>query len=65
MSKNKIRSNDTNLQHEALARAQMFERLGEAQEIRRMKNYASAARLSREAERKVYMARLSLARALM
>lgn len=65
MSKNKIRSNDMNLQNEALARAQMSERLGEAQEIRRMKNYASAARLSREAERKVYMARLSIARALM
>ncbi|MDP3891737.1 hypothetical protein [Nocardioides sp.] len=65
MSKNKIRSTDMNLQHEALSRAQTSERLGEAQEIRRMQTIAAAARLSREAERKVYMARLSIARALM
>lgn len=65
MTKNKIRSTDMNLQNEALARAQMSERLGEAQERNRRAQLARAIRASREAERKAQQARLMIARALM
>ena len=53
-----------NLMHEDLARAQMSERLGEAQELRRGHNLVRARRLSRKAERAAQQARLALARAL-
>ena len=39
------------MQHEALARAQMSERLGEAQQLRRGQHLVAARRLSRKAEK--------------
>lgn len=53
-----------NLLHEDLARAQMSERLGEAQQLRRGHQLARARRLSRKAEQAAQQARLALARAL-
>ena len=53
-----------NTMHEALARAQMPARLGEAQQLRRGHQLALARRLSRKAERAAQQARLALARAL-
>ena len=53
-----------NLQHEALARAQMTARLGEAQQLRRGHNLAAARRLSRKAEKAAQQGRLALARAM-
>ena len=53
-----------NTMHEALARAQMTARLGEAQQLRRGHQMALARRLSRKAERAAQQARLALARAL-
>ncbi|WP_344151141.1 hypothetical protein [Nocardioides koreensis] len=53
-----------NLMHENLARAQMRERLGEAQQQRLGHNLARARRLSRKAELAAQQARLALARAL-
>ena len=53
-----------NLMHEDLARAQMRERLGEAQQLRRGYQMALARRLSRKAEQAAQQARLALARAL-
>ncbi|MGD9960590.1 hypothetical protein [Nocardioides sp.] len=53
-----------NLIHENLARSQMAERLGEAQELRRGNRLVRARRLSRKAERAAQQARLALARAL-
>ena len=57
-------SNDMNLMHEELARAQMSARLGEAHELRRGHQLALARRMSRKAERAAAQARLALARAL-
>jgi hypothetical protein len=57
-------SNDMNLMHEELARAQMTARLGEAQEMRRGHQLAMARRMSRKAEQAAQQARLALARAL-
>jgi hypothetical protein len=53
-----------NTMHEALARAQMTARLGEAQQLRRGHQLVLARRLSRKAERAAQQARLALARAL-
>ena len=64
MSTDLIRSNEMYMQHEALARAQMSERLGEAQQLRRGHQLARARRLSRKAEQAAQQARLALARAL-
>ncbi|WP_139978253.1 hypothetical protein [Nocardioides litoris] len=58
------RSTTMNTMHEALARAQMDARLGEAQQMRRGHQMARARRLSRKAERAAQQARLALARAL-
>ncbi len=55
---------DMNLMHEELARAQMSERLGEAQQLRRGHQLAVARRMSRKAEQAAQNARLALARAL-
>lgn len=55
---------EMNLLHENLARAQMSERLGEAQQLRRGHHLARARRLSRKAEQAAQQARLALARAL-
>jgi len=52
-----------NLMYEELARAQMSERLGEAQAQRRGRQVVVARRLSRRAERAALQARLALARA--
>jgi hypothetical protein len=57
-------SNDMNLMHEELARAQMSARLGEAHEMRRGHQLAMARRMSRKAEQAAQQARLALARAL-
>ena len=53
-----------NLMHEDLARAQMSARLGEAQQLRRGRQYVAARRLSRKAEQASRQARLALARAI-
>ena len=53
-----------NLMYEELARAQMSERLGEAQSRRRGRQVVVARRLSRRAERAAVQARLVLARSL-
>lgn len=57
-------SNDMNLMHEELARAQMTARLGEAHELRRGHHLALAHRMSRKAEQAAQQARLALARAI-
>ncbi|GAA4371152.1 hypothetical protein [Nocardioides caricicola] len=57
-------TNDMNLMHEDLARAQMSMRLGEAQELQLGRRLATARRLSRKAEQAAQQARLALARAL-
>ena len=57
-------SNDMNLMHEELARAQMTARLGEAHELRRGHQLARARRMSRKAEQAAQQARLALARAI-
>ena len=53
-----------NTMHEALARAQMHARLGEAQQLRRGHQLAMARRLSRKAEQAAQQARLALARTI-
>ena len=52
------------MQHEALARAQMSERLGEAQQLRRGQHLVAARRLSRKAEKAAQAARLAAARVM-
>ena len=58
------RSTAVNTMHEALARAQMSARLGEAQQLRRGHQLVMARRLSRKAEEAAQQARLALARAI-
>ena len=58
------RSTVMTLMYEELARAQMSERLGEAQSRRRGRQVVVARRLSRRAERAALQARLVLARSL-
>ena len=53
-----------NLIHENLARAQMSERLGEAQQLQRGREIVRARRMSRKAENAARQARLALARSL-
>jgi hypothetical protein len=53
-----------NLMFEELARAQMSERLGEAQSRRQGRQVVVARRLSRRAERAALQARLVLARSV-
>ena len=60
----KNRTNDMNLMHEELARAQMSARLGEAHQLRRGHHLVMARRLSRKAEQAAQQARLALARAI-
>jgi hypothetical protein len=62
MNIEKNRSNVMYLIHEQLARAQMSERLGEAQALRRGRQVVAARRLSRRAERAAAQARLAAAR---
>ena len=52
------------LQHEALARAQMSARLGEAHQLRLGHQVVVARRLSRKAEKAAQQARLALARVI-
>ncbi len=56
------RSNAMYLMNEQLARAQMSERLGEAQRLRRGRQVVVARRLSRRAERAAQQARAAAAR---
>ncbi|GAB2730183.1 hypothetical protein [Nocardioides pakistanensis] len=58
------RSTKMNLLNEDLARAQIAQRLGEAQDLRLGHQIARARRLSRRAERAAQQARLALARSL-
>ena len=58
------RSTVMSLMYEELARAQMSERLGEAQSRRLGHQVVVARRLSRRAERAALQARLALARSL-
>ena len=51
-----------NTMHEALARAQMTARLGEAQQLRRGHQLVMARRLGRKAEQAAEQARLAIAR---
>jgi hypothetical protein len=64
MNTHQNRSNEMQLMHEDLARAQMSERLGEAHDLRRGHQLALHRRLSRRAERAAQQARLALARSL-
>jgi hypothetical protein len=64
MNTNPNRSTKMYTMNEDLARAQMSARLGEAQELRRGHQLATARRLSRRAERAAAQARLALARSL-
>jgi hypothetical protein len=58
------RRNQMNTMNEALARAQMSARLGEAQQLRRGHELVMARRLSRKAEQAAQQARLALARSI-
>jgi hypothetical protein len=58
------RSTAMSLLNEELARAQLSERLGEAQQLRAGHRLARARRLSRKAEEAAQQARLALARSL-
>lgn len=64
MQTSPMRSTKMNLLNEDLARAQIAERLGEAQDLRLGHQIARARRLSRRAERAAQQARLALARSL-
>jgi hypothetical protein len=64
MKTSRSRSIDMNTMHEALARAQMTARLGEAHQLRRGHQMVMARRLSRKAEQAAQQARLALARAI-
>jgi hypothetical protein len=57
-------STEMNTMYEALARAQMAARLGEAHELRRGHHLVRARRLSRKAEQAAQQARLAMARVL-
>jgi hypothetical protein len=64
MKTNRSRRTEMHTMHEALARAQMTARLGEAQQLRRGHQLVMARRLSRKAEQAAQQARLVLARAI-
>lgn len=55
-------SNEMELMHEELARAQMSARLGEAQQRRLAREVGLARRMSRRAEKAAHQARLAMAR---
>jgi hypothetical protein len=58
------RRTDMNTMHEALARAQMTARLGEAQQLRRGHQLTMARRLGKKAEQAAQQASLALARSI-
>jgi hypothetical protein len=60
MLTNRNRRTAMNTMHEALARAQMSARLGEAQKLRRGHELVMARRLSRKAEQAAHRARLAI-----
>ena len=64
MSNRQNRRTNMNTMHEALARAQMSARLGEAQQLRRGHQLVMARRLSRKAEQAAQQARLAIARTI-
>jgi hypothetical protein len=64
MSNHQNRRTNMNTMHEALARAQMSARLGEAQQLRRGHQLTMARRLSRKAEQAAQQARLAIARTI-
>jgi hypothetical protein len=64
MSNHQNRRTNMNTMHEALARAQMSARLGEAQQLRRGHQLVMARRLSRKAEQAAQQARLAIARTI-
>jgi hypothetical protein len=64
MSNRRNRRTNMNTMHEALARAQMSARLGEAQQLRRGHQLTKARRLSRKAEQAAQQARLAIARTI-
>jgi hypothetical protein len=64
MSNRQNRRTNMNTMHEALARAQMSARLGEAQQLRRGHQLTMARRLSRKAEQAAQQARLAIARTI-
>ncbi|RYP87701.1 hypothetical protein EKO23_04705 [Nocardioides guangzhouensis] len=61
MNLHQNRSKNMNLMNENLARAQMAERLGEAQQLRRGRELVRGRRTSRRAQQAALQARLSLA----
>ena len=64
MRTNQNRSTEMNTMHEALARAQMTARLGEAQQLRRGHQLTMARRLGKKAEQASQQATLALARVI-
>jgi hypothetical protein len=64
MSNHQNRRTNMNTMHEALARAQMSARLGEAHQLRRGHQLTMARRLSRKAEQAAQQARLAIARTI-
>ncbi|MEO6512232.1 MAG: hypothetical protein ABIO16_14635 [Nocardioides sp.] len=64
MTTHQNRSTDMNTMHEAMARAQMVARLGEAQQLRRGHQLTMARRLGKKAEQAAQQASLALARTL-
>jgi hypothetical protein len=64
MSNRQNRRTNMNTMHEALARAQMSARLGEAHQLRRGHQLTMARRLSRKAEQAAQQARLAIARTI-
>jgi hypothetical protein len=61
MNLHQNRSKNMNLMNENLARAQMAERLGEAQQLRRGRELVRSRRTSRRAQQAALQARLTLA----
>jgi hypothetical protein len=61
MNLHQNRSKHMNLMNENLARAQMAERLGEAQQLRRGRELVRARRTSRRAQQAALQSRLTLA----
>jgi hypothetical protein len=64
MTTNQNRSTEMHTMHEALARAQMTARLGEAQQLRRGHQLTMARRLGKKAEQASQQATLALARVI-
>jgi hypothetical protein len=64
MKTHQNRSTDMNTMHEAMARAQMDARLGEAQQLRRGHQLTMARRLGKKAEQAAQQASLAIARTI-